>query len=35
VPLGGLFALVFFGARRNGWIRLSIGLILGPCRSFS
>jgi hypothetical protein len=29
VPLAGLFALVFFGTRRNGWVRLWIGLLLG------
>jgi uncharacterized sodium:solute symporter family permease YidK len=29
VPLGGLFALVFFGARRNGWVRLWIAILLG------
>jgi hypothetical protein len=34
VPLGGLFALVFFGARRNGQVRLSIGLILGAVPLF-
>ena len=29
LPLGGLFALVFFGARRNGLVRLWFGLVLG------
>ena len=29
VPLGGLFALVFFGARRDGWVRLGIAVLLG------
>jgi hypothetical protein len=29
VPLGGLFVLVFFGARRNGWVRLWIAILLG------
>ena len=29
VPLAGLFALVFFGTRRNGWVRLWIALLLG------
>jgi len=34
VPLGGLFALVFFGARRNGRVRLWIGLLLGAVPIF-
>ena len=29
IPLGGLFALVFFGARNNGRVRLWFGLVLG------
>jgi hypothetical protein len=29
LPLGGLFALVFFGARRDGWGRLSLAVVLG------
>jgi hypothetical protein len=34
VPLGGLFALVFFGARRNGRVRLWLGLVLGAVPLF-
>ena len=34
VPLGGLFALVFFGARRNGRVRLWFGLVLGAVPLF-
>jgi hypothetical protein len=34
VPLGGLFALVFFGARRNGRVRLWFGLALGAVPLF-
>jgi hypothetical protein len=34
VPLAGLFALVFFGARRNGRVRLGLGLALGAVPLF-
>jgi hypothetical protein len=34
VPFGGLFALVFFGARRNGWGRLSLAVVLGGVALF-
>jgi len=34
VPLAGLFALVFFGARRNGWVRWSLAFVLGAVPLF-
>jgi hypothetical protein len=34
VPLSGLFALVFFGARRNGRVRLWFGVVLGAIPLF-
>ena len=34
VPLAGLFALVYFGARRNGPVRLWFALILGAVPLF-
>jgi hypothetical protein len=34
VPLAGLFALVFFGARRDGWVRLSLAFALGAVPLF-
>ena len=34
IPLGGLFALVFFGARRNGYVRLWFGVVLGAVPLF-
>jgi hypothetical protein len=34
LPLAGLFALVFFGARRNGLVRLWFGLVLGSVPLF-
>jgi hypothetical protein len=34
VPLAGLFALVFFGARRNGLARFWFGLVLGAVPLF-